>query len=289
MKIYNIMQYGAKGDGISNDAFAIQHAIDDCAKNGGGQVVLPSGRVYYSESIRLRANVDLHIQKGARLKATSNIDGYIRPNKLINDPKTALIGNPVTGKPSFVFIYAYEADHCTISGEGTIDANGHAFVQRKDRYYVTGDFYPRPTVIYVEKSNHITFKDFTVVDAPFWTLHPAGCDDVLIDRIRILNDLDVANSDGIDPDHCSNVRILGCHVTCADDCICLKASKGNENRAHGVAYTSAERLTQMLRTAQVSLKSEMQATAEMLRTLHIRTLLSKHAVSALTGGELPNR
>ena len=39
--------------------------------------------------------------------------------------------------------------------------------------------------------------------------------------------MDVANSDGIDPDHCSNVRILGCHIECADDCICLKASKGN--------------------------------------------------------------
>lgn len=227
MKEYNVLQYGAVGDGKANDAFAIQHAIDDCAKNGGGRVVLQSGHVFYSNSIRLKKNVDLHIQKGATIKATSNIDGYIRPNKLINDPKTALIGNPVTGKPSFVFIYGYEADGCTISGEGTIDANGHAFVQRKDQYYVTGDFYPRPTVMYIEKSNHITFKDFTVIDAPFWTLHPAGCDDVLIDRIRILNDLDVANSDGIDPDHCSNVRILGCHVTCADDCICLKTSKGN--------------------------------------------------------------
>ena len=188
---------------------------------------MPSGYTFYSDSIRLKKNVDFHIQKGATIKATSNIDGYIRPNKLINDPKTALIGNPVTGKPSFVFIYAYEADGCSISGEGTIDANGHAFVARKDQYYVTGDFYPRPTVMYVEKSNHISFRDFTVIDAPFWTLHPAGCDDVLIDKIRILNDLDVANSDGIDPDHCSNVRILGCHVTCADDCICLKASKGN--------------------------------------------------------------
>lgn len=228
MKIYNVLQYAAKGDGVTNDAFAIQHAIDDCSKNGGGRVLLQSGRTFYCESIRLKKNVDLHIQKGAVLKATGNIDGYIRPNKLINNPETALIGNPVTGKPSFVFIYAYEADNCSISGEGTIDANGHSFVERKDRCYVTGDFYPRPTVIYVEKSNHISFRDFTVVDAPFWTLHPAGCNDVLIDKIRILNDLDVANSDGIDPDHCQNVRILGCHIECADDCICLKASNGNK-------------------------------------------------------------
>ncbi len=227
MKEYNVLQYGAKGDGKTNDAFAIQHAIDDCAKNGGGRVVLQSGKVFYSDSVKLRKNVDLHIQKGATLKATSNIDGYIRPNKLINDPKTALIGNPVTGKPSFVFIYAYDAEGAMISGGGTIDANGHAFVQRKDRYYVTGEFYPRPTVIYFEKSDHITFKEFTVIDAPFWTLHPAGCNDVLIDKIRILNDLDVANSDGIDPDHCSNVRITGCHIECADDCICLKTTKGN--------------------------------------------------------------
>ena len=191
MKIYNVLQYGAKGDGKSNDAFSIQHAIDDCAKNGGGRVVLQSGYTFFSDSIRLKKNVDLHIQKGARLKATDNIDGYIRPNKLINDPKTALIGNPVTGKPSFVFIYGYEAHGCQISGGGIIDANGHAFVQRKDQYYVTGDFYPRPTVIYIEKSNNITFCDFTVKDAPFWTLHPAGCDDVLISKIRILNDLDV--------------------------------------------------------------------------------------------------
>ena len=219
MKEYNVLHYGAVGDGRTDDAKAIQAAIDACEQDGGGRVTLESGRTYYSASLRLKRNVELYIQKGAVLKATSTLEDYIRPNLLINDPKTALIGNPVTGKPSFVFLYAYDAPGASIAGEGVIDANGHAFLKRKDRYYVTADFYPRPTVIYFEKSDHISFRDFTVIDAPFWTLHPAGCDDVLIDAIRILNDLDVANSDGIDPDHCSNVRIRGCHITCADDLI----------------------------------------------------------------------
>ena len=227
MKIYDVATYGAVGDGKTNDAKAIQTAIDDCAANGGGKVVLESGKTYYSDSIQLKKNVELHLQKGSVLRATSDIDGYIRPCKMINDPKTALVGNPVTGKPSFVFVYGYEADGCSITGEGTIDGNCYAFVKRKDQYYVTGDFYPRPTTIYIEKSNNISFRDITITNAPFWTLHPAGCDDVLISHIRILNPLDVANSDGIDPDHCSNVRIIGCHVTCADDCICLKTTKGN--------------------------------------------------------------
>lgn len=227
MKIYEVEKYGAVGDGKNNDSSAIQAAIDDCCNNGGGVVVFESGKIYYSDSIQIKKNVQLHLQKGSVLRATSDINGYIRPCKMINDPKTALVGNPVTGKPSFVFIYGYEADGCSITGEGTIDANCYAFVKRKDRYYVTGDFYPRPTTIYIEKSNNISFRDITVKNAPFWTLHPAGCDDVLISHIRILNPLDVANSDGIDPDHCSNVRIIGCHVTCADDCICLKTSKGN--------------------------------------------------------------
>ncbi|MBR6314157.1 MAG: right-handed parallel beta-helix repeat-containing protein, partial [Clostridia bacterium] len=224
---YNVLIAGAVGDGIADDTAALQHALDVCHDNGGGRVILPGGHTFLSRSLFLRPNVDLHLQRGATLRATGDLDGYFRPNEQINDPKTALIGNPVTGKPSFVFLYGFEAHGCAVSGDGTIDCNGHAFVKRKDRYYVTGDFYPRPTAIYVEHSNHITFRDFTVKDAPFWTLHPAGCDDVLIDRIRILNDLDVANSDGIDPDHCSNVRILGCHIECADDCICLKTSKGN--------------------------------------------------------------
>ena len=225
--IYRVADFGAKADDATNDAPAIQAAINACARAGGGCVVLESGKTYYSSSLILKSNVELHLERGSVLRAHRELSTYFRPNEGQKDTGVDRIGTPVTLKPSYAFLYAKDAGNIAITGPGTIDGSADAFVRRVSPYYVTGDFYPRPTLIYVEHCNHSTFSEVTLQNAPFWTLHPAGCDDVLIDRIRILNDLDVANSDGIDPDHSTNVRILGCHITCADDCICLKSSAGN--------------------------------------------------------------
>lgn len=228
---YNVFDFGAKGDGVQNDAPAIQAAIDACTAAGGGRVVLEGGHTYYSSSIILKSNVDLHLEQGSLLKAHSDIATYFHPNGVeagnASVSGAAAVDRPVMLKPSYAFLYAKDADHFSITGQGAIDGNAYAFMKRVSPYYFNGDFYPRPTMCYVEHCNHISFTGITMQNSPFWTLHPAGCDDVLIQGIRVLNPLDCTNSDGIDPDHSSNVRIIGCHVTCADDCICLKSSAGN--------------------------------------------------------------
>ena len=74
--IYNVLEFGAKGDGVTNDAKAIQKAIDTCTSEGGGRVLLPGGHTYNSGSILLKSNVDFHLEMGAVLKASDDLNDY---------------------------------------------------------------------------------------------------------------------------------------------------------------------------------------------------------------------
>ena len=229
---YMVDAFGAVGNGMTDDTVSIQTAIEACFAAGGGRVVLTSGKTYLSRSLELKAHVELHVEGGAVLRASGDLSTYLRPDQPGQDGDVSQVGTPVVGKPSYVFLYAKDAEHVRITGSGAIDGNAYAFVRRVSPYYVTGDFYPRPTLIYLEHCDHLTVRDIVLRGVPFWTLHIAGCDDALIQSIRILNDLDIANSDGIDIDHSRNVRVLGCHVECADDGICLKNTLGNREYHH---------------------------------------------------------
>ncbi len=66
--VYDVRDYGAKGDGKALDHVAINKAIEAATKDGGGQVVLSAG-TYLCGSIRLKSNVDLHLMAGAKILA----------------------------------------------------------------------------------------------------------------------------------------------------------------------------------------------------------------------------
>lgn len=225
------MEFGAAGDGVRKDTQAIQRAVDACFESGGGRVVLEAGRTFICGSLELKSNVELHIQGGAVLKASSSLEDFLPlPGGGANTGSglPSWINCEYNGKPGKYFIYAHGGENIRITGFGSIDGTEEMFYGRQIRYHIEGSFYPRIPMILTEGVSHLTIQNVTLKRSGFWTLHMAGCQDVLIQGIRILNNLRMANCDGINPDRCRNVRITDCHVECADDCICLKATKGYE-------------------------------------------------------------
>jgi polygalacturonase len=227
MKIV-INEVGAKNDGAFNNATIINQAIDTVHKSGGGQVIIPSGGIYLSGSIALKENVDLHLELGATLRASSNYEDYTANHNI-----KVLTGGTVDEVvlPQRAFISAYKAHNARISGDGTIDGNADGFIAERGRYIhkmrgpVGGrdQYLERPFTIFMIECENLTIRDVVIKDPAFWALRTTGCNELLIDGIRILTDLMVPNADGVDIDRCQNVRIVNCEFVTADDCISLKS------------------------------------------------------------------
>ena len=217
----DVMSYGAKGDGSTNDAAAIQRAIDACSWAGGGRVVLAGGKTYLSGTIELKPHVDLHIESGSALKT---------------------IGDRNQLRTRGALIFAKNADGIAVTGGGKIEGNFLAFFHERQEggYKVIGAFLGpydpldppskadpngRPRMILFLSCNGVTLRDFTIHNAPTWTIHPVGCTNVLVDGITIDNDMEVPNCDGIGIDHCRSVRVSNCHISSGDDCIVVRASR----------------------------------------------------------------
>lgn len=230
VKSFNITAYNGVGDGKTVNTKALQSAIDDCQKNGGGDVVIPTG-VFLIGTVYLKSNVHLYLQIGAVIRGSANLADY----------------EPYTPEKPYVPIhkgmfFAENAENITISGEGQIDGNGDAFfeldkakkIDAKDSQYTRqkenfrhveagigdGPVVPRdrPYQMFVfSNSRRITIKDIFITNAPFWCMHIADCDAVHVSGIRLWNNLLAPNADGIDITSSTNVIIDNCDIRTGDD------------------------------------------------------------------------
>ena len=236
---YNIINFGAVGDGVTNDGKAIQAAIDECSENGGGRVLFPGGKVFRSGTIILRSYVEMHFEMGAVLKASDNLEDFNLFHSSAAETKVEIPtyeNCEYTGCPTLYFLYAKDCEYISLTGYGKIDGNEEIFYGRVTPWHIDGAFYPRVPMLFLENVRQLSLREVTLTKSAFWTVHMVGCEDVLIDGIRILNNLRLANCDGIDPDHCKNVRIVNCHIESADDCIVFK------NTEDAKAYGSCENI-----------------------------------------------
>ena len=211
---FNVTGYGAKGNGVTDDAKAIQRAIDACSASGGGSVIIPSGKTFMAGPLHLKSNVDLHLQPNSVLLANPDEAVYT---------ESAFRGNRGEG---MMWISGKDIQNISITGQGRIDGNGVAFMGREldDSYELkpVTDFDPRPHVLTLVNTSNVKINGVTIANSAYWTVHLVGCYDVAISDISLLNNLKIRNGDGIDIDHSRKVRISNCFIESGDDCICLK-------------------------------------------------------------------
>lgn len=222
--IWDVYAFGAKGDGKTNDTYAIQKAIDSCYNSGGGKILLHNGH-FLSGTILLKSNVTLFIEAGAVLLGSNNPGDYL---DLITDYPVA--SGEFSQDKSLV--YAEDAENIAIIGNGIIDGGGNVLepMQR-----------PRPHCIVIRRCKSIKIRDLKIRNAAFWVQKYQSCDNLLIEGITVDSRenrdiekprfMDVPggrNTDGCDIVDCKNVRISNCNINSGDDGIVFKSFLRNE-------------------------------------------------------------
>ncbi len=251
-KDYKITKYGAIADGKTLNTEAFKKAIEDCAKKGGGRVVVPKGE-FLTGAIHLKSNVNLHIQKDATIKFSTNPKDYLPIVHTRWEGMELMHLSP--------FIYAYEQTNIGITGEGTLDGQGKAFfwkwhgnpkyggnydilsqkparaklyemmdknVPVAERIFGGETDYLRPQFIQPYKCKNVLIEGVKIIDSPMWEVHPVLCENVIVRKLHISSH--GPNNDGCDPESCKDVLIEDCFFDTGDDCIAIKSGRNNDGR-----------------------------------------------------------
>ena len=270
---FNIINYGAIGDGTTLNTIAINKAIGDCNSKGGGVVLIPAG-LWLTGPIILKSNVDLHLDRAALVQFTKDFDQYPLVEGNWEGKNSVRNQSPIS---------ATDQLNIAITGSGVLDGNGDVWRQiGKDRLtenewkrkvasggIVSEDgktWYPseknrlghkmnaadaiknlktikdyepikdflRPNLVVITRCKKVLLQGVTFQNSPAWCLHPLMCEDLSVRNVYVKNPEWAQNGDGIDVESCKNVLIEGSTFECGDDGICVKSGRDEEGRKRGM-------------------------------------------------------
>jgi polygalacturonase len=253
-KRFLVTDFGAVGDGKTVNTKAIQAAIDKCAANRkGGIVVVPTG-TFLSGAIFLKQGANLLVEKDGVLKGTTNPDDY---------PQIQTRWEGTEEMYTASFVNADGVTGLTISGEGTIDGSGEEWVQKNPYRRPpaaapgaapaaapivtpppasaaapmaaaarpaapgpgTGPRRGRPRLIGIQNSKDVLLSGLNLHNQAVWCLFVLYSQDVEIDGVKITAEHNIPSSDGIDIDSSRHVHITNASIDDDDDCISIKSGK----------------------------------------------------------------
>ncbi|MBN1348325.1 glycoside hydrolase family 28 protein [candidate division KSB1 bacterium] len=266
---FNIVDYGAVGDGHTLNTDAIHKAVEICAQSGGGKVIVPSG-MWLTGPIRLESNINLHLKPGALILFTPDHTQY----PIIKAPERGFnVASPV---------YGFNLENIAITGDGILDGSGESWrpvkkfkttesqwkalvnsggvvekegkiwwhsqeamdgaqylkrlkASKRKKELTAEDYLPareylRPYMVLLINCKKVLLDGVTVKNSPKFALVPNWCEDVVIRDVKVNNEWWAQNGDGIDINCGKNVLIYKCKVTAGDDGICMKSGmKKNSN------------------------------------------------------------
>jgi polygalacturonase len=209
--LYNVCDFGAKGDGQALDTDSINRAIEEATRHGGGTVFFPAGQ-YRSYSIRLENNIALYLAQGAVLIGAQELNGvgYDEP-----EPKTAFDKYQDFGHNHWrnSLIWGIGVHDISIFGQGLIWGKGLTH----SNHVVKG---AGNKAIGLKECRNVTIKDISILHGGHFGILATGVDNLTLSNLKIDTDCD-----GFDVDCCKNVRIDNCTVNAPfDNAICLKSS-----------------------------------------------------------------
>lgn len=246
-QFYNVLKYGGKNDSTGTNTKAIAKAIDAASRKGGGTIYFPAGK-YITGPIHFKSNITLFIDAGAELHFSDNFDDYLPM------VESRWEGTAVTNFSPL--LYANGVENIAIVGRGTIDGHGKKWwgyseievkkqtedskwqveFKKQNPNVLAPDLpgwiergFLRPPFIQFLNCKNVQIKDIKIQNSPFWTINPQYCDNVTVDGVTIDNPPS-PNTDGINPESCSNVHIANCHISVGDDCITIKSGKDRSGR-----------------------------------------------------------